>query len=567
MEKNKNKLAENMTSDRGMLAKMANAYNEKTSNTYKTSINSSENVNGSITSGDNRSFWFESAITPIAFEKLNNDIESDILIIGGGIAGLTTAYCLAKEGRNVILVEDGFIGSGETGRTTAQLTCALDDRYFELENTFGQPTSKLAAQSHTAAIEWIANTVKQHNISCYFKRVDGYLFSHASDTNENLQKEYKATQRAGLQTEMLNKIPSIAAEQVKWCIKFPNQAQFHILLYMKGLVDAFIQLGGKIYTETKAENITKEGATANGFIIKANHIVVATNTPVNDWVTMHTKQWPYRSYVIAAKIQKGKLPYSLWWDTGDQDSKWITKPYHYVRLEELNEQYDMLIAGGEDHRTGQADDEKIKEEDRYNNLEAWTRKKFPAIEKIEFKWSGQVMEPVDSLAFIGKNPGDENIYIITGDSGNGMTHGTLGGMIIKDIINENENPWIKMYSPSRITLKSTGDYLHEVGNMVSQYADWFTTEDIKEASELKPGEGAIISSGMKKIAAFRDEQNSLHTCTAVCPHLGAILQWNADEKTFDCPMHGSRFTTEGKVINGPASTDLKKHKIKEEQPV
>ncbi len=567
MEKNKNKLAENMTSDRGMLAKMANAYNEKTSNTYKTSINSSENVNGSITSGDNRSFWFESAITPIAFEKLNNDIESDILIIGGGIAGLTTAYCLAKEGRNVILVEDGFIGSGETGRTTAQLTCALDDRYFELENTFGQPTSKLAAQSHTAAIEWIANTVKQHNISCYFKRVDGYLFSHASDTNENLQKEYKATQRAGLQTEMLNKIPSIAAEQVKWCIKFPNQAQFHILLYMKGLVDAFIQLGGKIYTETKAENITKEGATANGFIIKANHIVVATNTPVNDWVTMHTKQWPYRSYVIAAKIQKGKLPYSLWWDTGDQDSKWITKPYHYVRLEELNEQYDMLIAGGEDHRTGQADDEKIKEEDRYNNLEAWTRKKFPAIEKIEFKWSGQVMEPVDSLAFIGKNPGDENIYIITGDSGNGMTHGTLGGMIIKDIINENENPWIKMYSPSRITLKSTGDYLHEVGNMVSQYADWFTAEDIKEASELKPGEGAIISSGMKKIAAFRDEQNSLHTCTAVCPHLGAILQWNADEKTFDCPMHGSRFTTEGKVINGPASTDLKKHKIKEEQSV
>ena len=567
MEKNKNELAENMTSDRGMLAKMANAYNEKTSNTYKTSINSSENVNGSITSGDNRSFWFESAITPIAFEKLNNDIESDILIIGGGIAGLTTAYCLAKEGRNVILVEDGFIGSGETGRTTAQLTCALDDRYFELENTFGQPTSKLAAQSHTAAIEWIANTVKQHNISCYFKRVDGYLFSHASDTNENLQKEYKATQRAGLQTEMLNKIPSIAAEQVKWCIKFPNQAQFHILLYMKGLVDAFIQLGGKIYTETKAENITKEGATANGFIIKANHIVVATNTPVNDWVTMHTKQWPYRSYVIAAKIQKGKLPYSLWWDTGDQDSKWITKPYHYVRLEELNEQYDMLIAGGEDHRTGQADDEKIKEEDRYNNLEAWTRKKFPAIEKIEFKWSGQVMEPVDSLAFIGKNPGDENIYIITGDSGNGMTHGTLGGMIIKDIINENENPWIKMYSPSRITLKSTGDYLHEVGNMVSQYADWFTAEDIKEASELKPGEGAIISSGMKKIAAFRDEQNNLHTCTAVCPHLGAILQWNADEKTFDCPMHGSRFTTEGKVINGPASTDLKKHKIKEEQPV
>ncbi len=148
-----------------------------------------------------------------------------------------------------------------------------------------------------------------------------------------------------------------------------------------------------------------------------------------------------------------------------------------------------------------------------------------------------------------------------------MTHGTLGGMIIKDIITEKENPWIEMYSPARITLKTTGNYLHEVGNMVAQYADWFTPEDIKQADELKPGEGAIISSGMKKNCVYRDEENNLHVCTAVCPHLGGILQWNANEKTFDCPMHGSRFTIEGKVINGPASSDLKKVMLKEEKSV
>jgi glycine/D-amino acid oxidase-like deaminating enzyme/nitrite reductase/ring-hydroxylating ferredoxin subunit len=535
----------------------------------KTSDNTvpSENTKGNITSGDNLSVWFAPAIEPIAFEKISSDVDTAILVVGGGIAGLTTAYCLAKEGLKVILVEDGFIGSGETGRTTAHLTCVLGDRYFELEKTFDQDTAKLSAQSHTAAIEWIANTVKQNNINCHFKRVDGYLFSHPSDSSETLKEEHKATQRAGLSTEMLNDIPSIESEHVKGCLKFPNQAQFHILLYMKGLADAFVQSGGKIYTQTKAENITKEGATANGFKIKANHIVVATNTPVNDWVAMHTKQWPYRSYVIAAKIRKGKLPFSLWWDTGDQNSKWISKPYHYVRLEEFNEQYDMLISGGEDHRTGQADDEHIKEEDRYTKLERWTRKHFPAIETIEFKWSGQVMEPLDSLAYIGKNPGDDNIYIITGHSGNGMTYGTLGGMIIKDIITGKENPWIKMYSPSRITLKTTGNYLHEVGNMVAQYADWFTPEEIKQADELNPGEGAIISSGMKKMAVYCNEENNLHACTGVCPHLGGILRWNADEKTFDCPMHGSRFTTEGKVINGPASSDLKKIRIKEGQTV
>ena len=560
-------MIDNNYNDRGILAlELAEDISQEKAAAMQieTDIPASEN-DGNTTSGNNLSLWFASLVKPIAFEKLSKDIETDVLIVGGGISGLTTAYCLAKEGRKVTLVEDGYIGSGETGRTTAHLACALDDRYYDLEKTFDQPTAKLAAESHSAAIEWIANTVSQHNIDCHFKRVDGYLFSHPSDSPETLQEEYEATQRAGLTTELLNSTPSIATDHAMECLKFPNQAQFHILLYMKGLADAFIQLGGKIFTETKAEDISKEGATANGYTIKANHIVVATNTPVNDWVAIHTKQWPYRTYVIAAKIPKGKLPYALWWDTGDMDSKWISKPYHYVRLEEYNEAYDMLISGGEDHRTGQADSEDIKEEDRYAILEEWTRKYFPAIETIAFKWSGQVMESVDSLAFIGKNPGDDNIYIITGDSGNGMTSGTLGGMIIKDIILGKENPWIDIYSPSRITLKTAGDYLHEVGNMVAQYADWFTPEDIKQADELMMGEGAIISSGIKKLAVYRNKNNDLLACTAVCPHLGGILQWNADEKTFDCPLHGSRFTVEGIVINGPATSDLKKAMIKDEQ--
>jgi glycine/D-amino acid oxidase-like deaminating enzyme/nitrite reductase/ring-hydroxylating ferredoxin subunit len=531
------------------------------------STTSMEEKNEDKTSGDNLSFWLSSDTKPITFNKLSGDEDTDVLIIGGGIAGLTTAYALAKEGMKVVLVEDGNIGSGETGRTTAHLTCALDARYMDLEKTFDLPTAKLAAQSHSSAIEWIANTVQQNNIDCNFQRVNGYLFTHPSDTTENLQEEYKATQRAGLTTEMLNSIPSIATDQVKWCIKFPNQAQFHIMKYLRGLSDAIIQSGGKIYTQTKAENISKNGASANGFTIKANHIVVATNTPINDWVTMHTKQWPYRSYIIAFKIPKGKIPYALWWDTGDQNSKWISKPYHYVRLEKFTEEYDLLISGGEDHRTGQADDEFIKEEDRYHLLEKWTRQHFPLILGIEFQWSGQIMEPVDSLAYIGKNPGDDNIYIITGASGNGMTHGTLGGIIIKDIITGKNNPWIKMYSPSRITLNTTGDYLHEVVNMVAQYGDWFTQDEIKETEELKLGEGAVISTGLNKKAVYRDENNIIHACTAVCPHLGAILQWNADEKTFDCPMHGSRFTAEGKVINGPASSDLKQIVTKEEQIV
>lgn len=515
-------------------------------------------ANGIVTSGANRSYWFLSAEQPLGYQKLNKDLDTDVLVIGGGISGLTTAYCLAKEGRDVVLVEDGFLGSGETGRTTAHLTCALDDRYFELEKTFGAETAQLAAQSHKAAIDWISNVVSEHTIDCNFRKVDGYLFLHPTDKKETLEEEYAATMRVGLDTELLDYVPYLKSEETKMAIKFPDQGQFHILKYIKGLADAFIQLGGKIYTQTKAEDITSKGANANGYEIKAKHIVVATNTPINDWVTMHTKQWPYRTYAIGAKIPKGSFPYALWWDTGDHESKWICQPYHYVRLEEHDDQYDVLIVGGEDHRTGQADDEQITEEHRYDRLIEWTKKRFPVVEEVAYRWSGQVMEPLDSLAFIGKNAGNDNIYIITGDSGNGMTHGTIGGLLITDLIAERENAWAKIYNPSRITLKTTGDYLSEVANMVAQYADWFTPEEIKHASDLQQGHGGVLVSGMRKVTIYRDANDKLHTCSAICPHLGGILQWNAEEKTFDCPMHGSRFTYDGKVINGPASSDLKK---------
>ena len=523
-----------------------------------TIIGNAELPNENITSGKNISAWYEKEGDLSAYKPLQQNLTTDVLVVGGGIAGLTTAYCLAKEGQKVVLVEDGFLGSGESGRTTAQITCALDNLYMDIEKMFDEKTAQLAANSHMAAIEWIANTVKLNNIDCDFKRVDGYLFLNDTDTKETLENEYAATKRAGLLTHMHNAIPGITAEEGKYCIQYPQQAQFHILKYLKGLAKAFTDLNGTIYTKTRAENITKEGATANGFKIKAQHIVVATNTPVNDWVTMHTKQWPYRTYVIAAKIPKKALPFALWWDTGDQDSKWVSKPYHYVRLQEFDEQFDLLISGGEDHRTGQADSEGISEEDRYDKLITWTKKHFPVVNDISFKWSGQVMEPIDALAYIGKNPGDDNMYIITGDSGNGMTHGTLGGMIIKDIITGKDNPWIDIYSPSRISLKATGIFLKEAGNMTAQYLDWFKESDIKNVKDLQPGQGAIVAEGFKKIAAYCDEENNLHVCTAVCPHLGAILQWNAEEKTFDCPMHGSRFTVDGIVMNGPAISDLKK---------
>lgn len=522
-----------------------------------------EPIDSNITSGEHKPFWITST-EPLIYKKLEHNSDTDVLVIGGGIAGLTTAYCLLKAGRKVILVEDGYLGSGETGRTTAHLTCALDDRYFNLENLYGKEKTARIANSHMTAIHWVEKTVEYEGIDCNFKRLDGYLFLSPTDKKESLEKEYTAAKSAGLQIEMLECVPGIDVEEDKWSIRFSGQAQFHIMKYLKGLADAIIKMGGEIYTETRAEHVSETGAEANGYEIKAKKIVVATNTPFNDWVTMHTKQWPYRTYVIASKIPKGTLPQALWWDTGDQDSKWTCQPYHYVRVEKFDETHDLLISGGEDHKVGQADTEDIPEEERYTKLIKWTRKRFPDVGNIDFKWSGQVMEPIDSLAFLGKNPDSENIYIITGDSGNGMTHCTIGAILITDLITGKKNPWEDIYDPSRITLKTAGSFLSEAGNMTAQYADWITPADLKDVNDLKAGEGGIISVRLKKIAVYKDENNNFHACSGVCPHLGGVLQWNADEKSFDCPLHGSRFTTDGKLLNGPATCDLKKIDIHEE---
>jgi glycine/D-amino acid oxidase-like deaminating enzyme/nitrite reductase/ring-hydroxylating ferredoxin subunit len=508
-----------------------------------------------ITSGHHVSYWIDS-VAPISFSPLNQDRQTDVVVVGAGISGLSVAYNLAKTGKKVIVLEDGYVGSGETGRTTAHLSNALDDRYSEIERYHGAEGARMAAESHTEAINFIERTIQEEGIDCDFERLDGYLFLHPTDQSETLNQEAQAARKAGLDVHRLAKIPGFTKDEGA-CLQFPQQAQFHPLKYLKGIADAFIRMGGEIYTQTRVTEVGKNAVKTNQFTVTAQDIVIATNTPINDLFTMHTKQWPYRSYVVGIKIPKGSVPAALWWDTGDMESKWVSQPYTYVRVQRLNDQSDLIICGGHDHKTGQADDEGIEEEDRYQALIDWVKDHFPMATDVAYRWSGQVMEPLDAMAYIGKNPGDAHIYIVTGDSGNGMTHGTIAGLLIPDLIDGKQNRWAGLYDPSRISLKVTGDYLKEAGNFAAQLTDFFQKSEIADVSELPNGAGAIVSSGLQKIAAYRDERGDLHTHSAICPHLGCVVQWNADEKTFDCPCHGSRFTGEGIVINGPAISDLK----------
>ena len=502
-------------------------------------------------SGHTRSLWLDTADVP-DFPKLTRNARADVCVVGAGIAGLSTAYLLTKAGKKVVVVDDGPIGGGETSRTTAHLTYAIDDRYYVIERVHGEEGARLACESHAAAVNRIEAIVRTEGIDCDFVRLDGYLFPSAKDDPANIDREYEAARRAGIaDVQRVDRVP-IATFNAGPALRFPQQGQFHPLKYITGLARAITDGGGRIFTGSHVAKVeggdTVTVETDDHLTITADAVCVCTNASISDYVQTHAKQAPYRTYVCAFRVPRGSIPRALYWDNAD--------PYHYVRLQDLDEGHDALIVGGEDHKTGQADDM----EERWRCIEEWTRERFPTVEGLTHRWSGQVLEPSDYMAFIGRNPdGAENVYMASGDSGQGMTHSTIAGILLTDLIMGRENAWEKLYDPKRMRYAHTSslkDFLKENINVAAQYLDYVTPGEVSDVDEIPRGEGRVIRRGKHKIAAYRDDNGKVHERSAVCTHLRCIVDWNPGEKSWDCPCHGSRFDPFGKVMNGPAITPL-----------
>ncbi|HEX6740456.1 MAG TPA: FAD-dependent oxidoreductase [Sphingomicrobium sp.] len=496
------------------------------------------------------SFWY----ADVGLEQrpaLAADADCDLVVVGSGIAGLSTAYEVARRGWKVVVIDrQETIGGVMTPRTTAHLTNELDDYYHYLIKAVGEDDARLYAESQVAAINRVEAICGDEAIDADFRRLDGFLVPAELAHQSDLEREYDACRTLGVAVEWADEAPVPLPQRTR-ALRYPDQARFHPLKYVRGLLGAIEARdgrihGGTVYVDHREEDGGVVIETAAGPAVRARAAVFATNSPVNDKVAIHTKQVPMRTYVIAGPVAKGSVPDALVWDT--------LQAYHYVRLQPLGPAEDLLIVGGEDHRTGEATDM----ERRFAHLERWTRERFPSLGEVRHRWSGQVMEPVDFMPYSGRNPGNSNIYVHTGDSGQGMTNSVAGALNLAALLFDQKARFAEVLDPARKPKagSSLADFLAGRAEDVKNFTEYVTGGDVASADALKPGEGAVIRRGARKIAAFRRDDGTLVERSAVCTHVGCLVHWNPLEQCWDCPCHGSQFAPDGQVINAPAIQPL-----------
>lgn len=507
------------------------------------------NVSGEHT----KSLWMRTSVFADA-TVLEGQREADTVIVGSGMAGLSAAYELACAGQKVIVVDRGPIAGGMTSRTTAHLAPICDDGIGSLIDLRGVDMARLFQESQAAAVDRIEAIVRQHDIQCDFRRLDGYLFPAKDMTldegRRQIDEEFEAARKAGVFVERVDGLPLAGFERAP-VLRYPRQATFHPLEYLSAIVEGVLARDGLLFANSpvvKVEEL-RHGVriiAAGGAAVVANRAIFATNTPINNRVELHSKMAPYRTYAMAFRLPRDAPPDALYWDLAD--------PYHYVRLQD-----GQLIVGGADHKSGEANDG----DRRFAAIEKWIRELVPALGPETHRWSGQVMNTIDHCGFIGRNPNDERIFVATGDSGQGMTHGALAGILLRDLIVSGGSPWQDVYEPSRKPIKAVANYISENVTALKNFAEYVLPGGIESVDSLKPGDGGLLADGLRKLAVCRDLEGRLHLHSAACTHLGCHVNWNATEQCWDCPCHGSQFAPDGTVLNGPALSPLAEAKASE----
>lgn len=488
--------------------------------------------------------WFQAEGTPPTFPRLSGNLTADVAVIGGGIAGLSAAYELAKAGKRTVLLEQERIGNGDTGNTTAFITQVTDESLVSLRKTFGDERAARVWRSGKETIAAIERLILEERIPCHFVHREAVMFATDDAGRKRLAEEDESARALGFSTTLRN--DPLPFRHNGW-MHIEEQAVFHPILFLRGLARCVDEIGVMVFEKTHVHDVEGDGPvklyTQHG-VVTANDVVIATHGPVTQPRQFSMRTEAKRTYVIDAQLPRGLIQDGIYWDNED--------PYHYFRIDR-DERWDRIILGGEDHITGQSD---VPEEEHFDRLKKYLTHLFPdVVLNVLNQWSGQVYETADGLPYIGKPIGQEHYYVATGFAGNGMTFGMMSGAIIRGLIVDGAHSWADLYSPAR---------MHGVGEMmrmgISMTRGWLSgmAPDVESVASIAPGTGAVMMEEGKPVAVFKAIDGRILKVSAICTHLRCTVKWNGAEESWDCPCHGSRFTPEGDVLNGPAIAPLER---------
>jgi glycine/D-amino acid oxidase-like deaminating enzyme/nitrite reductase/ring-hydroxylating ferredoxin subunit len=500
-----------------------------------------------------RDGWRESAwqegLNAIAQKVYKNKADAvyDCLVVGGGITGLTAALLLQKAGKQAIIAEAHRIGFGTTGGTSAHINTFADTTYKEAESAFGKEGAKLFADAINEGFALIKSNIDNLRINCDYESKSGYLYAEDEDQVKQLADIYAGAIKVGVPVQYAEDVPTPVPYQQ--ALQFDSQGQFHPLKYLQGLQKAYLEAGGIMLENTKIEGLKNDGdihvAQSETMSIRAKKVVYATHMPPNINV-FNFECAPYRSYVMAVKLKSGQYPDALIYD--------MQEPYHYVRSHLIDGQQ-LLLVGGLDHKTAHEDMKKA-----FADLEKYIRKYYH-VSSVKYQWSSQYYVPVDGLPYIGQMPFTaDGVYCATGYNGNGMMLGSVAGKILSDLVRKRPNRYADLFDPCRIKpVDGFTEFVQENTDVAYHFvADRFGIKETDSLKRLQPGTGKVVEFDGEKIAAYRDEKGNVHALSPVCTHAKCIVNWNSEEKSWDCPCHGARYDIDGRVLTGPATKDLAK---------
>ena len=496
------------------------------------------------------SAWLATRPEPRSFPTLDRDARADVAVLGGGIVGITTALLLREAGLDVVLLEADRLAHGVSGHTTAKVTSQHGLVYARLRARFGAEGARTYAEANQAALEWIADRVASDAIECDFRRRPAYAYVTSERSRGKLEDEARAADEAGLPAWLAETVP--LPFDVEAAVRFDNQAEFHAGRYLGALADRLAAAGARVFEHTRAVEVINDGdrvVKTPGGDVTAGHVVVATHYPFLDRSLAFARVSPQRSYAILCRIA-GALPEGMF-ISGDSPSR-------SVRAVPL-EGEELLLVGGEGHKPGTGGDTRV----RYRRLEAFAREHWD-VRSVDYRWSAQDNTTLDGVPYVGPlTPWDGRVLMATGFAKWGMTGGTAAAIILADRVQDKENAWAGLFDPSRLTLRASARrFLTENAQVGLRFVgDRLMKPGLRSLEELRPGEGDIVRHDGEKVAAFRDDDGTVTAVAPVCTHLGCQVNFNAAERSWDCPCHGSRFDVDGTVLEGPATQPLERREV------